>query len=301
MVFSNFGAPLYERFESIVTIDGDDFPVEFMDLKDNGDLKVKVTIPMVDGDKEGENVKCYTIKPKKPDLGTFKNTFDNLDMELSDFLKKITIDKDELTKIFNKEEEEDADEEMEEDDSKEVPVKYDDSLIIIHLFSQDSSESCDDDGDGSSNSTTQASTTQASNKKASTTQASNKKASNNNNKNKNKNNKNNDNDTDDEDDDDDDDDDDDEADDDEDDTNEPFVGNRIEGFNGTGNNRNTIAHNFNMKLLLKSLLFSCLFYLLAHGDTRNTLLKVLKVDKEHYLYLGTAIFFIIYLILNILI
>ena len=73
MVFSNFGAPLYEGFDSNITVNGEDFTVEFMDLKDNGDLKVKVTIPMVDGDKEGENVKCYTIKPKNPDLGTFKN------------------------------------------------------------------------------------------------------------------------------------------------------------------------------------------------------------------------------------
>jgi hypothetical protein len=99
-----------------------------------------------------------------------------------------------------------------------------------------------------------------------------------------------------------DDDEEDNSEDDEDEDNEPFVGNRIEGFNGSGRgNRNTIAHNFNMKLLLKSLLFACLFYLLAHGDTRTTLLKLLKIDKAHYLYLGTSLFFVIYLILNILI
>ena len=56
-----------------------------------------------------------------------------------------------------------------------------------------------------------------------------------------------------------------------------------------------------MKLLLKSLLFACLFYLLAHGDTKNVLLKVVKIDKAHYLYLATVLFFIIYLILNILV
>ena len=56
-----------------------------------------------------------------------------------------------------------------------------------------------------------------------------------------------------------------------------------------------------MKLLLKSLLFACLFYLLAHDDTKNVLLKVVKIEKGYYLYLATILFFIIYLILNILV
>ena len=71
----------------------------------------------------------------------------------------------------------------------------------------------------------------------------------------------------------------------------------IEGFVGNSNNSNT----FNLRLLLKSLLFSCLFYLIAHNDTRKVLLKMVKIGKENYLYLGTFLFFVCYLILNILV
>ena len=33
MVFSNFGAPLYEGFDSNITVDGEEFNVEFMRIK----------------------------------------------------------------------------------------------------------------------------------------------------------------------------------------------------------------------------------------------------------------------------
>ena len=315
MVFSNFGAPLYEGFYSNVTVDGEEFNVEFIDLKDNGDLDVKITLPLVDGDKEGDNIKTYTLKPEDED-DTFNEMYNNLDIDLEAFLNKLTVNTEALEAALTKDEDEDEDEDK---DYIDITINHpSDTKGKTYKFYQDSSN------DAESSSTTQASTTQASTTQASTTQASNNKASNKKASNKKasttqvsttqvtttqaSNKKDGDNfkdynDEEDSDDDEDDEDEDNEDEDDEDDINEPFMGNRIEGFNGTGNrnNRNTIAHNFNMKLLLKSLLFSCLFYLLAHSDTRNTLLKVLKVDKEYYLYLGTAIFFIIYLILNILI
>ena len=64
---------------------------------------------------------------------------------------------------------------------------------------------------------------------------------------------------------------------------------------------NNIGQNVNVRLLLKSLLFACLFYLLAHNDTKKVLLNVVKLGKDNYLYLATVLFFVAYLILNILV
>ena len=74
---------------------------------------------------------------------------------------------------------------------------------------------------------------------------------------------------------------------------EPFS-NIVEGFVGK-------RENLNSKLFLKGLLFSCLFYLLAHPDTRKFLLGLVKVGKKNYLYLAMALFFAIYLILNLVV
>ena len=76
-------------------------------------------------------------------------------------------------------------------------------------------------------------------------------------------------------------------------------GGEVEGF--VGNNGTNIGQNLNVRLLLKSLLFACLFYLLAHNDTKKVLLNVVKLGKDNYLYLATVLFFVAYLILNILV
>ena len=284
MVFSNFGAPLYEGFENSINMKNeeggeDTFKYEFVELKEvkdyEGDLKVQVTLP-----KEGDDdiVMCYIIKPQNRKLANYKQTFDALnkddEIDKEDFLNDLKLDESEFEKI----QEFLANNDTEE--SLEIPIKYD-SLTIKYILEQDSGKECDED----SNATTQA-----------TKRNDSKDPFKDNNKES----------------DDSDDSDDDEAEaeaDDEaeaeaeaedEDSNEPFVGSRIEGFNGSGN-RNVIAHNFNVKMLLKSLLFACLFYLLAHDDTQNVLLKVVKIEKAYYLYLATVLFFVIYLILNILV
>jgi hypothetical protein len=289
MVFSNFGAPLYEGFENNIKVENEDgkednFKYEFTEIDDEGNLTVKVILPKEDGDEDAsEDEMCYIyiLNPENSDIGNFKTIFDKLkendELTMEDFLNKLTVDKDVLEKVKDSE------------DAK-IPINYE-SLTITYILDQESVKECEE-----SESTTQASTTQASTTQVSTTQAS---KNNKNNKDKDgggfkdyKRSEKEDDESDEED----------EEDEDEEDTdeNEPFVGNRIEGFSGN-NNRNSISRNFNMKLLLKSLLFACLFYLLAHGDTKNVLLKVVKIDKAHYLYLATVLFFIIYLILNILV
>jgi len=57
----------------------------------------------------------------------------------------------------------------------------------------------------------------------------------------------------------------------------------------------------NMNLVLKALLFTCLFYLLAHKDSKNVILKVIKIEKENYLYLAGLLFLVGYLILNLIV
>jgi hypothetical protein len=287
MVFSNFGAPLYEGFENSINMKNEDggedtFKYEFVELKEvkdyEGDLKVKVTLPNEgdgEGDGEGEGdddiVMCYIIKPQNRTLANYKKTFDDLnkddEIDKEDFLSNLKVDESEFEKIQEFLANNDAKE------SLEIPIKYD-SLTIKYILEQDSGKECDEE----SNATTQA-ITQATKKNDSQDRFK---------------------DYDKESDDSVDEEEEEEDEPEEDDSTEPFVGNRIEGFNGSGN-RNAVTHNFNVKMLLKSLLFACLFYLLAHDDTRNVLLKVVKIEKGYYLYLATILFFIIYLILNILV
>jgi hypothetical protein len=285
MVFSNFGAPLYEGFENI-KVDNDDggedtFKYKFVELKEakdyEGDLKVQVTLPNEEDGEGGEDiVMCYIIKPQNRTLANYKKTFDDLkkndEIDKEDFLDTLKVDESEFEKIQTFLANNDTEE------SLEIPIKYD-SLTIKYILEQDSGKECDEE----SNATTQATTKE-------TTQATKRNDF-----------KDYDKESDDSDDEEDEDDESKEEDESKDeDSNEPFVGSRIEGFNGSGN-RNVIAHNFNVKMLLKSLLFACLFYLLAHDDTKNVLLKVVKIEKGYYLYLATVLFFVIYLILNILV
>ena len=56
----------------------------------------------------------------------------------------------------------------------------------------------------------------------------------------------------------------------------------------------------NLNLLLKSLLFACLFYIVAHQDTKTYLLKNLKFLKGFdYLIVSMVIYFVCYYILSI--
>ena len=74
---------------------------------------------------------------------------------------------------------------------------------------------------------------------------------------------------------------------DEEDVNEPFVG--------------SMGGKVNVKFLLKAVLFSCLFYLLAHNDSRKFVVGLLKIRKAHYLYVAMSLFFLIYLVLNLIV
>ena len=67
---------------------------------------------------------------------------------------------------------------------------------------------------------------------------------------------------------------------------EPFVG--------------SMGSKLDVKFLLKALLFSCLFYLLAHSDSKKFVVK-LKIRKSYYLYVAMALFFVIYLCLNLIV
>tara|TARA_Y100000591_G_C21839707_1_gene704834 strand:- start:616 stop:1380 length:765 start_codon:yes stop_codon:yes gene_type:complete len=68
---------------------------------------------------------------------------------------------------------------------------------------------------------------------------------------------------------------------------EPFVG--------------SMGSKVNVKFLLKAVLFSCLFYLLAHNDSRKFVVGLLKIRKAHYLYVAMSLFFLIYLVLNLIV
>ena len=68
-----------------------------------------------------------------------------------------------------------------------------------------------------------------------------------------------------------------------------------EPFVNYGNNK------MNFKLLLKSILFSCLFIILNHKTTFNKITKVYSITKGNYLYITTLLFFLIYFIINMII
>ena len=77
-------------------------------------------------------------------------------------------------------------------------------------------------------------------------------------------------------------------------TTETFIGNdTIEGFVGN-------SGKINLHFVLKCILFACLFFILAHDDTRNYLVSMVKIKKGQYIYLGSVLFFVIYLILNMI-
>ena len=79
----------------------------------------------------------------------------------------------------------------------------------------------------------------------------------------------------------------------------------VEGFQG---NNNVIEYNLgnrkllSLDLLLRSVLYACLFYILAHPDTFKVVGKVLnKVSKSNLLYVHMAVFALVYYLLNLFI
>lgn len=74
------------------------------------------------------------------------------------------------------------------------------------------------------------------------------------------------------------------------------------------NNNNTIEYHTGSKnllsldLLLRSVLYACLFYVLSHPDTYKLVGKLLKrVSKGNLIYVHMAVFAVIYYILNLFI
>jgi len=79
----------------------------------------------------------------------------------------------------------------------------------------------------------------------------------------------------------------------------------IEGFAnqiGHVNGMTGMKKVLNLDLLLRSILYACLFYLLAHPDTFKFVGKVLKrVSKSNLLYVHMVVFAVLYYLLNLFI
>ena len=69
--------------------------------------------------------------------------------------------------------------------------------------------------------------------------------------------------------------------------------NIIEGFNNE--NRN------NINIFLKAILFSLLYFVLIHKNTRDFIVKQIKIDKNNYISMSMLIFIVIYFIVNLFI
>ena len=74
------------------------------------------------------------------------------------------------------------------------------------------------------------------------------------------------------------------------------------------NNNNTIEYHtgskkyFSLDLLLRSVLYACLFYVLSHRDTYKLVGKLLKrVPKGNLIYVHMAVFALVYYLLNLFI
>ena len=62
-----------------------------------------------------------------------------------------------------------------------------------------------------------------------------------------------------------------------------------------------LSRCLNVNLLLKAVLFACLFYILAHNDSRKVILKYINVGNQNYLYVASVLYFLVYMVLNILV
>jgi hypothetical protein len=83
-------------------------------------------------------------------------------------------------------------------------------------------------------------------------------------------------------------------------SNEGFQGNDEEEIYTVNNNVNRF---FSFDLLLRSLLYACLFYILAHPDTSAFLTKRLfkTLAKSNVLYVLMTVFLVVYYLLNLFI
>lgn len=78
---------------------------------------------------------------------------------------------------------------------------------------------------------------------------------------------------------------------------EPFFGGNIEHFS----NKDVAQKATSMNTILKAVMITCLFYVLAHKDAKKYLMgKVFKnVKGENYLYIAMVIFFIVFYIISV--
>lgn len=79
---------------------------------------------------------------------------------------------------------------------------------------------------------------------------------------------------------------------------EPFFGGRIEHFSSNGGAGNKVL---SLNLFLKSIMIACLFYILAHPDTKKFILsRVFKnISPQNYLYVAMVLFFVVFYIIGI--
>lgn len=81
---------------------------------------------------------------------------------------------------------------------------------------------------------------------------------------------------------------------------ETFVGsNNIEYF--TNNSSESSKRAFSPNTLLKAIMITCLFYVLAHKDTQNYLLNnvLTSITPSMYLYVAMAIFFVLFYLISV--
>jgi hypothetical protein len=78
---------------------------------------------------------------------------------------------------------------------------------------------------------------------------------------------------------------------------EPFFGGKIEHFSNNGDERGFLS----LHLFLKSIMIACLFYILAHPDSKQFILgKVFKnIKSDNYLYVAMVLFFIVFYVIGI--
>ena len=81
-------------------------------------------------------------------------------------------------------------------------------------------------------------------------------------------------------------------------TTETFYGGNIEHFS----NKEVVEKATSMNLILKGVMITCLFYVLAHKDTKKYIMgKVFKsVSSQNYLYIAMVLFFLVYYIISVL-
>jgi DNA mismatch repair ATPase MutL len=79
---------------------------------------------------------------------------------------------------------------------------------------------------------------------------------------------------------------------------ETFFGGKIEHFANSSSESNSLLST---NVLLKALMMTCLFYVLAHNDTRKYLLKTVfkSISEKYYLYGAMVIFFVLYYLINL--